>query len=231
MSSKDYDMLVTSRATQVAMRRLRVNIADGPVIKLSSYHHMICRSTMRGYSVDLKIWLEFYVSNITDISLNSNSLVSLPEGTENLISSFARARPKNANSLWTAKELEHQSMSIHILGQDSASRGITAKVIADRINIPLLTISPSDLGSSLLETESRLSEILELVHQWHTLLLLDGLDFLLEKSNSGFQLEDILSIVVHDLSNHDYKGPFFISTNREDDVYKALLSVSSTNHN
>ncbi|KAF2259946.1 hypothetical protein CC78DRAFT_523948 [Lojkania enalia] len=215
MSARDYDMLVTSRATQTAMKKLRVNVKGGPVINLGIYHHLICRSTMRGYSIKLKRWLEFFVSNVTDTFQNASTVddVVFSGEMEDLISSFTR--------------LEHIGMSIHILGHQIMSKGITAETVSNRIGIPLLTISPDDLGTSLLQTELHLCEVLDLVHRWNTLLLLDAFDFLLEEgSNYGFGLDNVLDIIVHYLNNHDYKGPFFISTNREDDVYKVLLLAS-----
>ena len=234
MSSKDYDMLLVSRATQAAMRRVKMTVDRGPVINLSSYHHMICKSTVRGYSIKLKRWLQFFVSNITDTSQNTSVFdnVLFSEGWEDLISGFTQARPENAHDLWTASQIEHMSMSIHILGHESTSKGITAEAVSNRINIPLLTIGPDDLGTSLLQTESRLTEVLELVHQWNTLLLLNGSDFLLENcSNYDYRLEDVLNIVIQNLGNHNYKGPFFISTNRNEDVLKALTFLSDSTDN
>ncbi|GAB1318179.1 hypothetical protein MFIFM68171_08389 [Madurella fahalii] len=231
MSARDYDMLMTSRATQNAMRKLRVNVEGSPVIVLSSFHHMICSSMVRGYSTKLKMWLEFSVSHVTETSQVSSPVESVrfSESMEKIISSFARVRPTTERGLWTPDQIEHIAMSIHILGEGSRLEGTTAEAVSDRIGIPLLTINRDDLGTSLLQTESRLREILELVHQWHTLVLLDGIDFLVDGSSSyDFGLDDVLRIIVYDLNNRSYKGPFFISTNQADDVYKALLMVSNS---
>jgi hypothetical protein len=226
MSFRDYDMLITSRATQAAMRNLGIHFKDGPIIKLSSFHHMICSSTVRGYSIEFKMWLEFHVSNITESHQNSSAIenVLFSEDMENLISSFFRERSKTTRGLWTPNQIEHIDMSIYIMRPESALKGLTAEAVLDRIGIPLLRISPDDLGSSFLETELRVFEILEHVHQWHTLVVFEAFDFFDEKcSGRDFGPDDVLCIIVRNLNSHNYKGPFFISTNRTDDVYKALL--------
>ncbi|KAH8896504.1 hypothetical protein GQ53DRAFT_629247, partial [Thozetella sp. PMI_491] len=216
LSHRDYDMLITSRATQAAMRKLRVNVSDGPVITLSSFHHTICSTRVRGYSIKLKRWLEFCVSDITEIPRNPSAIENLPfwESLGTLISNFAEARPKTEQGLWTSDQIANIDMSIHILGHESALKGVTAEAVAERIGIPLLTISRDDLGSTMLQTEVRLYELLQHVQQWHTLVVLEGLDFLAEKrSTYDYGLHDVLHILVYNLKD-TYKGPFFISTNR-----------------
>ena len=230
MSSRDYDMLVVSRATQTAMRKVGLDVEGGPVMILSYFHHLICSSTVRGYSIKLKMWLHFYVGNLVDTGPNSSAIEKVipSQNMENIISKFDRARPEIKGGLWIPSQIQGIEMSVHILGLESALDGVTAEAVSDRIGIPLLTISADDLGTSLLQTELRVNEVLELVHRWHTLLLLEGFDILVEKySGYDFRLDDVLRIIINNLCHHDYKGPCFISTERADDVHNAILKVYS----
>jgi hypothetical protein len=39
---------------------------DEPPEKLTTYHHIICRPTVRGYFPELEMWLDFFVDNVSD---------------------------------------------------------------------------------------------------------------------------------------------------------------------
>jgi hypothetical protein len=160
MSSRDYDMLVVSRAAQTAMRKVGLDVEGGPVMILSYFHHLICSSTVRGCSIKLKMWLHFYVGNLVDTAPNSSAIEKVipSQNMENIISKFDRARPETKGGLWIPSQIQDIEMSVHILGLESALDGVTAEAVSDRIGIPLLPVSSLTLPSASKGTLLRVSQ-------------------------------------------------------------------------
>lgn len=85
----------------------KVNVSDGTMMhgktekparmKLTSYHQMLCRNRVKGYSLKLKKWLEFYVPMIHEIDWNSKAFGSLvlPEKQKELILAFSESQVAN----------------------------------------------------------------------------------------------------------------------------------------
>lgn len=100
---------------------------------------------------------------------------------------------------------------------------LTAETVAEKLRVPLLTLSSGDLGSEPWEVENGLSQILELVARWNAVLLLDGCDVFLEsRSTHDLERNKVVSILMRTLEY--YEGILFITSNRAENIDAALRS-------
>lgn len=201
-NAKDLDMLSQVRETTSAVNDLFSKTAIGtknepPKTKLTEYHQMLCHSRVRGYSLKLKKWLDFFVDNITEITWNRNAFDSLvlPEDQKELILAFSESQVENRQVFDDVIQGKGKGIIMLLSGPPGVGKTLTAEAVAENMRVPLHTISSGDLGSSPWEVERELRNILDLVARWNAILLLDECDVFLEaRSTHDLERNKIVSI-------------------------------------
>ena len=225
-NSKDMDRLAAARKSAGQTGIAAKNESDKkPVVKLTSYHQLLCRSRVRGYSIKTKKWLDFFVDNITDITWNNNAFESLvlPEDQKELVLAFSESQVENRASFDDVIQGKGKGIIMLLSGPPGVGKTLTAEAVAENMRVPLHTISSGDLGSSPWEVERGLSEILDLVARWNAILLLDECDVFLEaRSTHDLERNKIVSIFLRTLEY--YEGILFMTTNRVDNIDQAFQS-------
>lgn len=238
-SDKDHDKMAKDRAA--AEGKANVDNVDNVLsyekeisnfkaeenqrIKLSSYHHMLCRSRVRGYSLKTKKWLDFFVSLVSEIKWNENAFESLvlPEDEKETVLSFSESQVLNRNAFDDVIAGKGRGIIMLLSGSPGVGKTLTAEAVAEHMRCPLHSITSGDLGSDAWQVERSLSQALELVGRWNAVLLIDECDVFLEtRTNRDLSRNQMVSIFLRTLEY--YEGILFMTTNRCDNIDPAFDS-------
>ncbi|KAH7374066.1 hypothetical protein BKA64DRAFT_586823 [Cadophora sp. MPI-SDFR-AT-0126] len=200
--------------------------ADVDVDMQDEDHLIMCSPTVLGYSLDDKLWLEFAVDDITEISWNDslwNHLAIEPK-QKNLTLALAASH--------TQQILDHSFDDIVIgkgrglimlfYGPPGVGKTLTAEALSEHLQRPLYTISAGDLSSDAAKLEKQLSLHFELAGHWHALLLLDEADVFLRKRDTDHIHNSLVSVFLRKLEY--YQGIMLLTTNRVRDFDEAIQS-------
>jgi ATP-dependent 26S proteasome regulatory subunit len=194
-------------------------------IMLTPYFQMLCTPRLRGYSIKLKKWLDFFVDNVSEIEWNTNAFDSLvlPEDQKDLILSFTESQVINSAGFDDVIQGKGKGIVILLSGSPGIGKTLTAEAVAESMRVPLHTITSGELGSEAWSLESQLSNVLGIVAQWNAILLLDEADVFLEaRSAHDLKRNQIVSIFLRTLEY--YEGILFMTTNRVNNIDEAFQS-------
>lgn len=157
---------------------------------LSDDQRLVSTPILRGYSLNSKRWLEFYVDGVKDIVWNSGAFDSLvlPPAQQNLkklILGFTNARSKQLGGFDDVVEGKGRGIITLLSGPPGVGKTLTAESVADTLKVPLYVLSAGDLGTNAVKVEEKLSDILEIVPKWGAILLLDEADVFMETRNTA----------------------------------------------
>ncbi|KAI0016754.1 ATPase [Xylariomycetidae sp. FL0641] len=192
--------------------------------QLTPYHHMLARSRTRGYSLKTKLWLEFFVEHVGEITWNSDAFdaLVLPEDQKELILAFSESQ---LGGVGFDDVISGKGKGVICLlsGPPGVGKTLTAEAVAETLQVPLHTLSSGDLGTDSWELEQALSRILELVARWEAILLLDECDVFLEaRSAHDLERNKVVSVFLRTLEY--YQGILFMTTNRVANIDPAFQS-------
>jgi len=209
---------------RLAANKLRHGVADDGSVKLSPYHHMLCRSRTRGYSLKLKKWLDFFVEQVAEIEWNTDAFdkLTLPADQKELILAFSESQLQGS-SFDDVVSGKGKGIICLLSGPPGVGKTLTAEALSEHLRVPLHTLSSGDLGSHPWEVESGLQRVLDLVARWNAILLLDECDVFLEaRSAHDLERNKVVSIFLRTLEY--YEGILFMTTNRVDNIDAAFQS-------
>jgi hypothetical protein len=196
-----------------------------PRITLTEDELLLCTPMIRGYALKIKRWLEFYVSEVSEVVFNDqafNSLV-LPEDQKDLILAFAKSQVKYKNAFDDVISGKGKGIIMLLSGGPGIGKTLTAESVAEEMKVPLYIMSAGDLGADAEDVEDNLSRILEMVAKWNAVLLLDECDVFLEaRSSHDLDRNRIVSIFLRTLEY--YEGILFLTTNRVNNMDPAFHS-------
>jgi hypothetical protein len=198
---------------------------EDPRTKLDRYQQMLCMARVRGYSIKLKKWLDFFVEFVFDITWNTDAFdkLVLPPDQKELILGFTESQVQNHNAFNDVIQDKGRGVIILLSGPPGVGKTLTAEAVAEHMQVPLHTISSGDLGSDSWQVESRLTKILEMVARWNAILLLDECEIFLEqRSSCDLDRNKIVSIFLRTLEF--YEGILFMTTNHVKGIDTAFHS-------
>ena len=200
-----------------------------PIRPLTKHEHLICTSSLKGYSLKNKRWLTFSISNLQPIEWNSTAFSSLvlPPSHKDLILALATSQMKQpdrpSNDFDDIIQGKGKGMVILLSGPPGVGKTLTAESVAETMHAPLYTMSSSDLGYSSRDVERYLSRILDLTAKWKAVLLLDEADVFLEaRSAHDLERNKLVSTFLHVLEY--FEGTLFLTTNRIQNIDAAFQS-------
>jgi len=194
-------------------------------IKLTPDYQMLCTPRLRGYSIKLKKWLDFFVDNVSEIQWNDHAFENLvlDEQQKDLILSFTESQVANNAGFDDVIQGKGKGIVILLSGSPGIGKTLTAEAVAECMRVPLHTITSGELGSEAYTLESQLSSALGIVSQWNAILLLDEADVFLEaRSAHDLKRNQIVSIFLRTLEY--YEGILFMTTNRVNNIDEAFQS-------
>ncbi|KAF4626492.1 hypothetical protein G7Y89_g11663 [Cudoniella acicularis] len=191
-----------------------------PKVRLTADGHLICKSTVPGYSLKLKKW--HFVSEIV-WNDNAFSKLVLPDDTKDILMSFVESQVENKNAFDDVISGKGKGIIMLLSGPPGVGKTLTAESVAESMHIPLYMMSAGDLGTGPNEVEESLQNILEMVAKWDAILLLDECDvYLEERTAHDLERNKLVSIFLRTLEY--YEGILFLTTNRVANMDAAFQS-------
>lgn len=197
---------------------------------LSSEQKLICKPILRGYSLKDKLWLNFFVNCVHDLSWQTDAFdhLVLPPNQKELILGFAESQRKLKDTFDDVIEGKGKGMIVLLCGPTGVGKTLTAESVAEEMRVPLYFLTAGDLGFDAGTVETQLQDILEMCTRWHAILLLDEADIFLEKrSLHELERNKLVSVFLRILEY--YAGTMILTTNRVqtfDPAFQSRIHIS-----
>lgn len=180
---------------------------------LSTRQLMICTPILRGYALKEKMWLEFFVDGLRDITWNSNAFDSLvlphaQQDLKKLILGFVRAQSNHCDNFDDIIQGKGRGVIMLLRGPPGVGKTLTAESVAEVMKVPLYTLSAGDLGTTASKVERSLRDILKMVPRWNAIILLDEADVFMEaRDTTDLQRNELVTIFLRLLEYYEVRGP------------------------
>ena len=114
-------------------------------------------------------------------------------------------------------------LTCRISGPPGVGKTLTAELLAEHLQRPLMQVSAGELGTVAEAVERRLPHIFERAARWKAVLLLDEADVLLEqRSAQDVHRNALVCVFLRTLEY--YQGMMFLTTNRVRQIDEAIAS-------
>lgn len=167
-----------------------------------------------GFSFPSRSWGLALVDGLSPISFHENGFDSLvlPAARKRLLRALISthgARSARADALPGKGE----GIIFLLHGSPGVGKTLTAESVAEVLHRPLYRVSMGELGTTPETLEERLQEIFDLCLPWHSIVLIDEAEMLLEtRSNSSDLVRNAMVCVMLRLLEY-YPGILFLTTN------------------
>lgn len=213
-------------------------LVNGPKVKkaldqtdLQEEELILCSPAVAGFSLSKRLWAEFTVAGIYDITWNDlpfNALV-LPSKKKELLQALVQqATSDNAESKFDdIVEDKGSGLVILLHGTPGVGKTLTAEAISEYQKRPLYRVTAGDLDLDSKKLERELSEILDLATRWKAIVLLDEADVFVEERTLHNLLHNTLVSVFLRLLEY-FQGVMILTTNRVkvfDDAIKSRIHL------
>lgn len=197
---------------------------------------LLASPVMRGFAFTEKLFLEFFVDNLSEIEWNTSCFeqLVLPASQKDLVQALVaehtqRTAGSGSKSGNFDDIVKNKGLGLILVlhGPPGVGKTLTAECVAEFSKRPLYIVSSGDLGTSSSVLDSKLSRILDLASTWKAVLLIDEADVFLERrSLHDMERNSLVSIFLRTLEY--YSGILFMTTNRVrtfDDAFKSRIHV------
>ncbi|KAI0593002.1 hypothetical protein F4775DRAFT_597652 [Biscogniauxia sp. FL1348] len=197
----------------------------------SDEEYLIASPVVLGFAFPEKLWLEFTVSGVKEISWNKgayDSLVLEPK-TKDIVKALVESHKYHAaESIDDVIQGKGKGLVTVLHGPPGTGKTLTAEGISELLKCPLYMVSAGDLGTDSRYLEAELQKILDICHAWGAILLLDEADVFLEKRNmQDIHRNALVSIFLRQLEY--FQGILFLTTNRVqtfDDAFQSRIHIA-----
>jgi hypothetical protein len=193
---------------------------------LTTEQKLICSPLVRGYSLKTKMWLNFFVNSVHEITWNTGAFdrLVLPSQQKELILGFTESQKDYKEAFDDVIEGKGRGMILLLTGPPGmytlstysntmvntclgVGKTLTAESVAEEMKVPLYMMSAGDLGLDPRTVESALKDILEMCTKWNAILLLDEADvFLEQRSLHELERNKLVSIFLRVLEYYEGKS-------------------------
>ncbi|EME48021.1 hypothetical protein DOTSEDRAFT_69824 [Dothistroma septosporum NZE10] len=205
--------------------------SDSKKRSYTSEQLLLTSPVVLGFAFSEKLWLEFSLSGVHEITWNDDAFNSLVlEGDKK---STVRALVEShkfhaAHTIDDVVQGKGRGLVFVLHGPPGTGKTLTAEGISELLRCPLYIVSAGELGTDPARLEQELQKILDIAHSWGALLLLDEADVFLEKREvHDIHRNALVSIFLRLLEY--FQGILFLTTNRVetfDDAFQSRIHVA-----
>jgi ATPase family associated with various cellular activities (AAA) len=196
---------------------------------------ILCVPWVRGFVLKEKKWYELAVDSVKEITWNDSfSNLVLPHQEKELLLAFAQSKMNTFGNKSTANVFDDfvdgkgRGVIILLSGSPGVGKTLTAESIAEKMKVPLYTLSAGEIGIMPTTVEREIKTALEKCAKWNAILLLDECDVFLEcRELNSLKRNELVSIFLRLLEY--YEGMMFLTTNRVstiDPAFESRIDVS-----
>ncbi|KAM3069554.1 hypothetical protein ACMFMG_005657 [Clarireedia jacksonii] len=196
----------------------------GEAMNLSDDQLLICAHFINGFSLNHKIWGQFSVSGLQDISWNEDAFSKLVinDTRRRLIHALVRSHRQDDASFDDIIENKGKGLVGLLSGSPGVGKTLTAEAVAEVTGRPLYQVSTGELGIDADVVDRRLGQILELSRRWGCVLLIDEADVFLATRGVDLARDTLVSIFLRRLEY--FRGVLILTTNRKSEIDPAFQS-------
>jgi hypothetical protein len=197
---------------------------DTPHVELTDEDLLLTPSVVFGFSLNVKVWLEFDVEKIQDVEWSEDAFdnLVLPHDQKYLLRSLIEAHHKEIGFDDFIKG-KGQGLVVNLFGPPGVGKTFSAEATSEFVHRPLYVVGGGDLGSTAAHLDSSLERIFEVATAWKAIVLIDEADVFLEQ-RSMHDLERNAMVAVFLRHVEYYRGILFLTTNRVKAFDEAFLS-------
>lgn len=184
-----------------------------------------------GFAFSEKLWLEFTISGVHDITYNEDAFDSLvlPPNQKSIVRALVESHKHHgAKTIDDVVQGKGKGLVAVLHGPPGTGKTLTAEGISELLKCPLYMVSAGELGTDPGRLEHQLQQILDIAHSWGAVLLLDEADVFLEKREvHDIHRNALVSIFLRLLEY--FQGILFLTTNRVetfDDAFQSRIHVA-----
>ncbi|KAJ5537503.1 hypothetical protein N7494_006982 [Penicillium frequentans] len=216
------------------VEKLRSNSTE--LHQLSEDELLICSPTVHGFSFQEKLFMEFAVSDLSDMQWFPESFdcLKIPEGSKRLLLSLAKTRLGRTPMVPFDDFVAGKGRGLNILLQSvtigantfGVGKTSTVEAAAEFFNLPLYSISAGELDVDHGDPnalDKQLKRIFKIAKHFDAILLLDEADAFMERRIASLGGHNrLVTVFLRNLEYYD--GILFLTTNRATDFDDAVLS-------
>ncbi|TGZ83324.1 hypothetical protein EX30DRAFT_370338 [Ascodesmis nigricans] len=208
--------------------------SDGPPRPptFSDNDYLIAAPVVLGWAFNEKLWLEFPVSQISEIEWNEKAFdqLVLPKDQKDIVRALVESHSATEGSCTIDDVIAGKGRGlVSVLhGPPGVGKTMTCEAIAEFLRRPLYCVSSGELGTNPTQLEHELQKILDIAHGWGAVLLLDEADVFLEKRSFADMHRNALVGIFLRLLEY-FQGILFLTTNRVetfDDAFQSRIHVA-----
>jgi hypothetical protein len=184
-----------------------------------------------GFSFSEKLWVEFTISGIHDITYNENAFnaLVLPDNQKSIVRALVESHKSHGRkTIDDVVQGKGKGLVAVLHGPPGTGKTLTAEGISELLKCPLYMVSAGELGTDPGKLELQLQQILDIAHSWGAVLLLDEADVFLERREvHDIHRNALVSIFLRLLEY--FQGILFLTTNRVetfDDAFQSRIHVA-----
>jgi SpoVK/Ycf46/Vps4 family AAA+-type ATPase len=183
---------------------------------------------LRGYALQNKLWLQFYVDDVQPVVWNDDAYEHLvyPEEQKDLVLSFVENHQRTRTSGLEMDDVikgKGQGLVLLLSGPPGTGKTLTAEAVADKTRRPLYYLQAEDLGINAAQLGANLKKVFEMATEWDAVILLDEADvFMAERNPQDIARNELVSIFLRELEY--FRGIIFLTTNLYNTIDSAFRS-------
>ena len=209
-------------------------VADNTDLSQRSFSEeelLLTSPVILGFAFGEKLWLEFTISGVHEITYNEQAFDSLvlPPNQKSIVRALVESHKyQGARTIDDVVQGKGKGLVAVLHGPPGTGKTLTAEGISELLKCPLYCVSAGELGTDPGRLEQELQKILDIAHSWGAVLLLDEADVFLEKREvHDIHRNALVSIFLRLLEY--FQGILFLTTNRVetfDDAFQSRIHVA-----
>lgn len=227
--SSDSEMGVKDKKTFYIKRITSEEIEANRNTMLDRADDLVFLSPMlRGYALQNKLWLQFYVDDVRPVVWNDDAYDHLvyPVEQKDLVHSFVENHHRTRTAGIEMDDVikgKGQGLVLLLSGPPGTGKTLTAEAVADKTRRPLYYLQAEDLGINPSILGANLKKVFEMATEWDAVILLDEADvFMAERNPQDIARNELVSIFLRELEY--FRGIIFLTTNLYNTIDSAFRS-------